>query len=163
MFSKAFLKLAELDIYSDEQKTALKTASKELENIELSKEDYVLISVYTEGINNKFAGVKFTVYVKEQDMNISAEVLKKDKNSYVFSLSGNGQGANVNLATGEIAIEKEIDKKEESKGRLNIKAEIPAAVTQGLKINGELSIGYDVKVNPTIDSIDTSTITLVNI
>ena len=156
LFAKIFLKLSELDAYSDEQKTVLKDSAKQLENASLSKEDYILISVYTEGINNNFVGINFTVYVKEQDMNISMEVLKKDKNSYEFSLSGIGQGANVKLASGEIIVEKEIDKNEEAKGRVDITVEIPAVVTKGSKINAGLSIGYDVKVNPTIDTIDTT-------
>lgn len=156
IISKIYSNLSESNVFSDDEKTSLKDAVKELEKLNLSKEDYILISVYTEGINNKFAGVNFTAYVKEQDMNVSIEILKKDKNTCTFTVTGNGQGANVNLATGEVTVEKEIDNKEEAKGRVNITAEIPAVVTQSSKINAELSIGYDVKINPEIEEINTS-------
>ena len=158
LISKIYSNLSEAAIFSDKEKADLKEAANELEKLNnLNKDEFsFIISVYTKGINNKFVGANFSTHVKQQDMNVSIEILKKDKNSYIYSLSGNGQGANANIATGEISIEEEIDNEEEAKGRVNITAEIPAIVTQSSKITAEFSIGYDVKVNPTINTIDTS-------
>ncbi len=158
VMSDFYLKLSEAKMYENDEnaKESIKKAADELKKLTVNKEDYIKISIYTEGIDNKFAGLNFTIYVKEQDVNLNMELLKSSSNSYEYMISGDTKGANITIATGEIKIEEEINNKEEQKEKIIITAEIPATITGDSKISAEITIDTHTKINSQIEKIDTT-------
>ena len=158
LISKFYTKLSESKIYADkaEDKQDLKEAADQIKATPTNTGDYLIISIYTDGLNNNFKGMSASVYVKESDMNLKIELVKEDKNTYKYVVSGDGQGAYINVATGEIRVNSEIKNKEQEKGSFVITAEIPEIMTKSTKINIELKVDYDAKINSPIDVVDTS-------
>lgn len=150
-------KLSESKIYSSNEdlKDAMQDLAKALKDVKFDSKDSIKISLYTEGLNNNFACFDFELFIQEVNMNIKFEVLKQEKDSYKYVVSMDGQGAKLDIATGEIKVEREIDNKKQGKGKVTITSEIPEMVTQGLKINAEIGIEYNVQVNSGIDEVNT--------
>ena len=159
IMSKIYKDLANSKAYenNEEMKQSLTQVGNSLESLSNNTDNYVMISLYTAGIKNDLVGLNFTIYNKSDDMSIIFNILKKEKNTYTYTIDGVTQGSSVKFVNGEIKVEPEINAKDEAKNKLTITAEIPALITKlSSKLDVELVIDYHVKVNSEIDNIDIS-------
>lgn len=149
-------KLSESKAYASDMdtKNVLKTVAEAIKSVEFNEKDAMKLSLYTEGLNNDFVCFEIEIFIEELNMNVKLQLLKQDKNTYKYTISMNGQGANVDAITGTIKIEEEISNKKQDKGKITVTAEVAEMLTKGLKINGEISIEYNVQVNSGIDEVN---------
>lgn len=147
-------KLAECKAYASDMdtKNMLRTAAESLKTVDFNEKDGIKLNLYTEGLNNNFVCFELEVFIEEEGMNVKLQVLKEDKNTYKYTISMSGQGVNIDAVTGTIKIEEEIKNKKQQKGKVTFTAKVAEMLTQGLKINGEVCIEYNVQTNTGIDN-----------
>lgn len=152
--SEYFERISECKAYETQMdtKNMLKTLAESVKTVSFNEKDGLNLNLYTEGIKNNFVCFELEVFVQEQNMNIKLQVLKENKNTYKYTISMSGQGISIDVVTGTIKIEEEINNKKQEKGKITFSFEVAEMLTQGLKINGEFGVEYNVVINSGIDN-----------
>lgn len=123
----------------------------------LDDEDYntkskIEIAIYTKGLLKEFAGINISVTNADELTEQNFAIIKQDKETYSFKANSKGDNSGTKISVedlkGTLKIEKIVDKKEETEGKVALNIEISEAGTLGIEVI------YKTTLNSKIDDID---------